>query len=483
MGFDAGRQRVVLFGGELSTNHRSGETWEWDGAAWTQVGPSEPPPRYGHTLEYDPVRGETVLFGGAGVPGDTWAWDGQSWQRRASEGPGARGWARTTFDSTRQRLVLFGGLSPSNSPLGDTWEWDGAQWEQRGVEGPGPRFSHSIAYDGARGVTVLFGGRSSLSGPYLGDTWEWDGAAWTLAATEGPSARADAGMAYDPIRQCVVLRDGHGTGAGFAETWEWDGAAWSRVWSSFETARADPTLVWDHARGVTLLISASERMEWSDGQWAKRSPSWTSRWGPFAYDSARQRLIAFGGLTYRDGQEVIAGDTLELASNPGPPIVISHPGPVTVRVGGSVTFTAQVGGQGPYTYQWRRTANSNIADGLGGAGPGGGLVSGATTPVLSISGVQPSDGWQSFSCTVSNACGPISTAFARLTVLPACASADFDGDGAQGTDADIEAFFACLAGACCPTCWVLGADFDADGDVGTDPDIEAFFRVLAGGSC
>ncbi len=66
---------------------------------------------------------------------------------------------------------------------------------------------------------------------------------------------------------------------------------------------------------------------------------------------------------------------------------------------------------------------------------------------------------------------------------PVCGTADFDGDGDTGTDADIEAFFACLAGSCCGTCWHLGADFNADGDVGTDADIEAFFRVLAGNNC
>jgi hypothetical protein len=64
---------------------------------------------------------------------------------------------------------------------------------------------------------------------------------------------------------------------------------------------------------------------------------------------------------------------------------------------------------------------------------------------------------------------------------PACGSADFNGDGDVGTDADIEAFFACLAGNCCTTC--DSADFNQDGDTGTDADIEAFFRVLAGGSC
>ncbi len=64
-----------------------------------------------------------------------------------------------------------------------------------------------------------------------------------------------------------------------------------------------------------------------------------------------------------------------------------------------------------------------------------------------------------------------------------CGTADFDGDGDTATDADIEAFFACLAGNCCATCWSGGADFDGDGDTATDADIEAFFRVLAGGEC
>jgi hypothetical protein len=69
------------------------------------------------------------------------------------------------------------------------------------------------------------------------------------------------------------------------------------------------------------------------------------------------------------------------------------------------------------------------------------------------------------------------------TPPPQCGTADFDGDGDTGTDADIEAFFACLAGSCCPTCFAGGADFNGDGDTGTDADIESFFRVLAGGPC
>jgi hypothetical protein len=64
---------------------------------------------------------------------------------------------------------------------------------------------------------------------------------------------------------------------------------------------------------------------------------------------------------------------------------------------------------------------------------------------------------------------------------PRTCVADFNGDGDVGTDADIEAFFACLAGTCCSTCG--SPDFNGDGDVGTDADIESFFSVLAGGPC
>ena len=64
-----------------------------------------------------------------------------------------------------------------------------------------------------------------------------------------------------------------------------------------------------------------------------------------------------------------------------------------------------------------------------------------------------------------------------------CGSIDFDGDGDEGTDADIEAFFIVLAGGVCPTGTCGSIDFDGDGDEGTDADIEAFFRVIAAGPC
>ncbi len=76
----------------------------------------------------------------------------------------------------------------------------------------------------------------------------------------------------------------------------------------------------------------------------------------------------------------------------------------------------------------------------------------------------------------------------RSVVLMPLASArvwqcptDFDGDHDTGTDADIEAFFACLAGDCCALC--LDTDINGDGDTGTDADIERFFALLVTGGC
>jgi hypothetical protein len=82
---------------------------------------------------------------------------------------------------------------------------------------------------------------------------------------------------------------------------------------------------------------------------------------------------------------------------------------------------------------------------------------------------------------ISGAFSSVSRVEIDIDVPAACGTADFDGDGDFGTDADIEAFFACLAGSCCAECF--GVDFNGDGDSGTDADIEAFFRVLAGQSC
>jgi hypothetical protein len=73
MVFDSTRERVMLFGGDSQHAFR-GDTWAWDGTAWTCVATGGPSPRVDHALAYDATRRRVVLFGGVGdrMFGDTW---------------------------------------------------------------------------------------------------------------------------------------------------------------------------------------------------------------------------------------------------------------------------------------------------------------------------------------------------------------------------------------------------------------------------
>jgi hypothetical protein len=79
--------------------------------------------------------------------------------------------------------------------------------------------------------------------------------------------------------------------------------------------------------------------------------------------------------------------------------------------------------------------------------------------------------------------GMVEVESSGAAVSTSCGSADFNCDGDIGTDADIAAFFNCLAGVCPPLPCTSNADFNGDGDIGTDDDIASFFSVLAGGGC
>ena len=128
MTWDSSRQVVVLFGG-LGTFGVLDDTWEYDGATWTS-GPAPPPGlvhRSFHGLTFDPVRGRTILFGGADAAifplDDTWEYDGASWTQGpvAPAGLGGRNLYGLSWDAGRGVVVLFGG-SGLTGPISDTWE-------------------------------------------------------------------------------------------------------------------------------------------------------------------------------------------------------------------------------------------------------------------------------------------------------------------------------------------------------------------------
>jgi hypothetical protein len=177
--YDSVRGVTVLSGGQSYDGENLGDTWEWDGTTWTQRSATGPSPRYLHAMAYDSARHVSVLFGGITLSfistyhSDTWEWDGATWTQHSSIGPSPRAGSCMAYDSIRHVTRLFGGGDANLNSQADTWEWDGTLWMSKPFSGPPARGDSAMAYDSSQGKTVLFGGVSGNSiDAGLADTWE-----------------------------------------------------------------------------------------------------------------------------------------------------------------------------------------------------------------------------------------------------------------------------------------------------------------------
>ncbi len=239
--FDTRRDVLVVYGGSRGEVGEAeyvqlAETWEWDGAGWTQRDVSGPGPREGHGMTFDPVRGVVVLFGGSTgdvMRGDTWTWDGRAWTNAGTSGPEPRFPALLAHDGASGTVLLFGGHAVDGrgfTTFDDTWTWDGSGWQEREGAGPSGRDGARSAFDAERGQTVVFGGFQMEPAPRnMDDTWIWNGTAWTPSSARGPAGRNHHAMVYDPARRRVLLFGGFDrpSSPALPDLWEWDGTTWT----------------------------------------------------------------------------------------------------------------------------------------------------------------------------------------------------------------------------------------------------------------
>ncbi len=139
----------MLFGG-TSGDAKDPEPrsfWTWDGTRWRCLSSDGPPGRDAPELAFDAARQRLVLFGGRTrladrqfrVLTDTWEWDGARWTQVDSIGAGARRLHQVLgYDPSRRAVILHGGLDTDNRgrPLSDTWRWTGARWEELSLGNP-----------------------------------------------------------------------------------------------------------------------------------------------------------------------------------------------------------------------------------------------------------------------------------------------------------------------------------------------------------
>ncbi len=269
--FDSVRDRAVMFGGFNGTSEFN-DTWEWipSSSTWAQRSPTlSPAVRQVMAATYDAARGRTVVWGGfsnnGGFLADTWEWNGANWTQAASSGPiPGRCASVMVYDSVRQRSILFGGQGQTNFS-NDVWEWNGAAWTQtfagtQSATAPSPRFFHNMVYDAGRRRVVMFGGSNGAS--LLSDTWAWDPQAstWTQLASTGPSARGQFGMMYDPSLDKTLLYGGEASGGqSLGDCWILDGNTWTQSTStSTPPARRRHVIAYRPTTGKSLMFAGQQ---------------------------------------------------------------------------------------------------------------------------------------------------------------------------------------------------------------------------------
>jgi hypothetical protein len=261
MAFDSTTNQLILFGG-FSFSGELGDTFNWDGIAWTELFPSTSPPARGAaSMAFDSTTNQLILFGGFGttnVLDDTWQWTGTDWTELfPSTSPPARSDAPMVFDPATNQLILFGGYNGTNV-VGDTWNWDGTTWMQLFPStSPSARSDSSMAFDPVTNQLILFGGAGDSGN--LNDTWSWDGTNWMqLFPATSPPARSDAVMAFDPGTNQVILFGGRGNFGNLTDTWSWDGFTWTQLSTSRSPVFSDGTVMaFDSATNQMILFDTT----------------------------------------------------------------------------------------------------------------------------------------------------------------------------------------------------------------------------------
>ena len=240
------------------------------------------------------------------------------WTQKQDIGPKARSGLAMEYDVARSRAVLFGG-SVAAGIANDTWEWNGEYWTQTADIGPSHRTAHALAYDSNRKRLVMFGGTSSGLEDTLGDTWEWDGEDWTQVADSGPKARMFHSMAYDSKRQRVLLFGGatipEGGEINLNDTWSWNGLEWTQEQDSGPDGRNGHKIVYDSVRdrvvlfgGVTATRDANDTWEYDGSLWTLVHQTGPEPRGAFGMVCADTSVVLFGG-TRLFGPSRVFGDT------------------------------------------------------------------------------------------------------------------------------------------------------------------------------
>jgi hypothetical protein len=372
--FDTARGRMLVFGGAGYTSQSAlyNDVWELrltGTPTWSPVATagSVPSARSGHCAIYDSANDRMILYNGQDFfqpsPDDLWelslsggtpAWGRAPYQPVI---PQYRTRGTAVFDSADHRMIVFGGdsftESGSGPALNDTWQLNlsGAlTWST--LEATPEAFSeHTATYDPTHDRMLAFSisnavspwsistsrptpASSSQEAVYSIGLWELSLSGdpkWNPIALSGTYPFSTGTAVLDPPRNRMLVIGNDGFGMNLA-VWQlplFGAPTWSTIAPSGTPPpqRTEHTAVYDPI-GDRVIVFGGFSFGVVADTWALNLsgvPSWTQlspanapppvRYAHSAiYDSARRRMVIFGG----DNNSVALSDAWELTLDGGP---------------------------------------------------------------------------------------------------------------------------------------------------------------------
>lgn len=274
--YDPLHARLIVFGGSGRAFDQIWTLSLGDRPEWSLhlVKGTVPHHRMGASAIFDPLRDRVIMFEGSEV----WVLsltEAPTWTLLQAVGatPPSRAWHSAVYDSKRDRMIVFGGRD-GGAYLGDVWALDlsnGPTWEQIAapLPGPVPRWMHAATYDEVHDRMLVAVGEGTSG--WLSDSWELTlsgDSGWRQISSTGPPGRVGATLLYDPVHDQAVLLGGWGT-----RYYNYM-KPWTDVWTlPAETGR------WNEIGDYFWLAGSNESTYGS----------------PAIYDSARRRIVFYGG--------------------------------------------------------------------------------------------------------------------------------------------------------------------------------------------
>lgn len=252
-------------------------------------------------------------------------------------------------------------------------------------------------------VTVTAGNSASFTVVASGTaplTYQWSkGGNAISGATSATYSIANA-QSSDAGSYTVVVSNSAGSATSSAATLTVNAAT---VAPGISTQPGNVTVTAGSAASFTVVASGTAPLTY---QWKKDSAAISGATSAsFTIASAQSSDAGSYSVTVTNsaGSATSSSATLTVTAAATAPSITTQPSNISVTTGSSATFAIVASGTAPLSYQWYKN---------------GSAISGATSASYTISSAQAADAG-SFTCTVTNSAGSVTSAAATLTVTAA----------------------------------------------------------------